>query len=224
MTLPQAVRDVLDEMTGSIEAGWPDPETNKEQESPLWQLVVAFGSREDGSEPVEHDVWLRCLRLALYAARRALPCWELYCDGREPQTAIAAVETWLATDTQPADWEPLCRPARPAFRNHPIGDCRSSDTSCAAEAAAYAVRFMRDGETILAYRAIAYADLAFDQSPLCDKDHFRRWLIEVAAPAAYENRNLTPAERDALRDYDATEIPVIREREAMYWNSWMREP
>jgi hypothetical protein len=214
MALPQTVRNILDEMTAGIDSWWPDPETNGEQESPLWRLIVAFGSQEDGSEAPAHLSFQRRLLLALYAARRALVCWELYCDGEEPHAAVAAVEAWIASDTRPADWRPLCRPAPPAFRGHAIVDCRACDTGAAAAAAAHAVLFLRDGALVQAYRAIASADGAFDQSPLCKADHFRRWLIEVAAPAAYENRDLTPAERDALRDYDVSETPAERER---YW-------
>jgi hypothetical protein len=48
---------------------------------------------------------------------------------------------------------------------------------------------------------LSAADMAFDQSPLVNRDHFRRWLIEVAAPAAIAHRSLTHEEAARFRDY-----------------------
>jgi len=226
MALPQAVRDILEKTDNDLCApvrAIEDRET-KWEPPPLWHLLVAFGTQEDGGEASALLAFRRRLRLALYAAQRALVCWELYCDGKEPHAAIAAIEAWLASDTRPTDWESLCRPAQPAFREHAIGDCRWADTGSAAKAAACAAQFLRDGALVQAFDAIEYAHAAFIDSPLGEKDHIERWLIEVAASAAYENRDLTPAERDASRDFDAREIPAVREREAHYWNAWLRNP
>ena len=56
--------------------------------------------------------------------------------------------------------------------------------------------------------------MAFDQSPLVEEDHFREWLLDFAVPVAFEGREMTATEREALREYDATEIPTMREEQA----------
>jgi len=217
MALPQTVMNALADMRIRITEWWEDPETDREQNSPLFQLILAFSDGAGESETVE-----RLGRLALYAARRALPCWDLYCDGTKPRAAVEAVEAWIRNGTSPSSWDSLVLAERPAYRGHPIGDCRYADTSCAAEAAAYAARFAKDHVPLNAHRAVACADMAFDQSPLCEKDHFREWLLDIAVPAAYERRDLTPEECEVLREYDDGDIPAEREREAAYWNAWLR--
>jgi hypothetical protein len=61
---------------------------------------------------------------------------------------------------------------------------------------------------------VSAADMAFDQSPLGSRDHFRRWLIEVAAPAAIARRSLTDEEAARFRDYAPTDLVRDRERQA----------
>jgi hypothetical protein len=217
ITLPQTVMNVLTGMRIRITEWWEDPETDREQNSPLFQLVLAFSGGAGGSETVE-----RLGRLALYAARRALPCWELYCDGNKPRAAVEAVDGWLRNGTSPDSWDPLALADKPAYQGHPIIDCRACDTGCAAEAAAYVARYARDCDLIHAYRAIAFADMAFDQSPLCGKDHFREWLLDIAVPGAYERKDLTLEECEVLREYSAHDISAARDRDATYWNSWLR--
>jgi hypothetical protein len=97
--------------------------------------------------------------------------------------------------------------AAPSFRGRLIGDCRLCDTSCAA----HAVLFIRGSEIDDAYRCCVYADMAFDQSPLGGEERFREWLLDFAVSAAFEGREMTANEREALRQYDASEIPVMKD-------------
>ena len=60
--------------------------------------------------------------------------------------------------------------------------------------------------------------MAFDQSPLGSKDHFREWLFDYAVLSSFEHRTLTDSEQNALREYDAGEVSKMREQEASYWN------
>lgn len=57
------------------------------------------------------------------------------------------------------------------------------------------------------------ADSAFDQSPLIDQDHFREWLLEVAVPAAYDQRELNEVEQAAAVQHDAHEISVKEDQQ-----------
>jgi hypothetical protein len=53
--------------------------------------------------------------------------------------------------------------------------------------------------------------MAFDQSPFAESDHFREWLLDFTVPAAFEGREMTSDERESLREYDASEILVLRD-------------
>lgn len=213
LELPTALVEAIEQCRSTIDEHWGDVGTEDDEEvkasSPLWHLVKALGD----SEPA--DVARRRLaRLAFFAARRALTCWELYCDEDGPLRALEAVERWLDGRDEDASWDDLTIAAAPAYRRSPITDCRFCDTSCAAEAAAHAARLIRGGDIDDAYQCVGYADMAFDQSPLGEEDHFREWLLDHAVPVAFEDREMTATEREALRDYVASEIPVMREREA----------
>ena len=178
--------------------------------SPLWHLIDALAAG-----PTDL-VRLRLAWIALFAARRALACWELYCDGDGPRRATEAVARRLGGERAGADpgWRSLAAVAVPAYRGKPITDCRWCDTSCAAEAAAHAARFVACGDIDDAYSCVAYADTAFNQSPLIEEDHFQRWLLDVAVPAAHEIRELTLVEREALREYDASGLAALRDESA----------
>jgi hypothetical protein len=58
---------------------------------------------------------------------------------------------------------------------------------------------------------LSSADSAFDQSPLNQKDQFRRWLIEVAVPVATADRDLTEEEASRFRNYSLAELKAHRE-------------
>jgi hypothetical protein len=58
------------------------------------------------------------------------------------------------------------------------------------------------------------ADRAFAESPLRRRDQFRRWVLDFAVAAAWEDRDLTALEAGALRDYNLTAIRRWRESRA----------
>jgi hypothetical protein len=211
--MPAALKDAVEQCRSRIDEDWGDVDTDDDEavkaSSPLWRLVESLG--RSGPEDVTR---LRLARLAFFAARRALTCWELYCDGDGPRRAVEAVGRWIGDEEVNADWDDLSVAAAPAYRGVPISDCRFCDTSCAAEAAAHAALFVRGGDIDDAYRCCVYADMAFDQSPFGESDHFREWLLDLAVPAAFEGREMTASEREALREYDASEIPVMRDEQS----------
>jgi len=152
--------------------------------------------------------------LALFVARRALPCWELYCDSTLPLDVVAIAEQCVGDASHTSTLAPFLEPARPAFRGVPIVDCRQCDTMCAADAVAHMARHLLTGDPRDLAFCISAADMAFDQSPL-RADDFRRWLIEVAVPVALEARELTPEERERFRSFSASEVREEREGRAL---------
>ncbi len=208
---PALLEEAVARCRSSIDEHWGDVGTNDDQavklSSPLWRLIEALAA--DPGELAQS----RLAHIALFASRRALACWELYCDGDGPQRAIEAVAGWISGDRDGADsdWSRLSVAAVPAYRGKRITDCRFCDTSCAAEAAAHAARFVPSNDCDDAYRCVMFADMAFDQSPLVEADHFRHWLLDIAVPAAFEMRELNPEEREALREYAAADPAAQRD-------------
>jgi hypothetical protein len=211
--LPSDVEDAIKECRLRIAEYWmwggTDDDDAVDPSCPLWRLVDSL--RNSGPDD---EARRRPARLAFFAARRALTCWELHCDGDDPRRAVEAVGRYLAGDRVVGPWSDLCVPAAPAYLGNPISDCRFCDTSCAAQAAAHAAQYIAGGTIVDAYRGVGYADMAFDESPLCEEDHFREWLLDFAVPIAYEGREMTAIEREALREYHASEIPKMRDEHA----------
>jgi hypothetical protein len=211
--LPAALEEAVERCRSTIDEHWGDVGTDDDDavkvSSPHWHLVRALGDSGPGETARR-----RLARLALFSARRALACWELYCDKDRPRRAVDAVARHLDGGATDAPWDELSIAAGPAYRGRPITDCRFCDTSCAAEAAAHAALFVRGGDINDAYQCVGYADMAFDQSPLCEEDHFREWLLDVAVPAAFEDREMTATEQEALKEYAASQIPLMRDEEA----------
>jgi len=200
MRLPESLERTLEFLLAQIGSSWDVDETTKPDRlwsSPLGELVVAFGDSRKGSEAHRRLSWL-----TMFAARRALPCWELYCDGRQPQEAVESVRAFLVNGYALADLERLSKPAVPSWGGVLITDCRECDTSCASGAAAYCVQYAASADPIKAACALSGADMAFDQSPLGIKEKFRAWLIDFAVPIAYERREMTLGDQNAYRDYD----------------------
>jgi len=214
LNLPPVISDACEVLRSHIGDPW-DADDAMDVEyvraSPLGPLVEAIESlQEYRMAPL---AWL-----TLYTARRALPCWELYCDSSGPLDAVRVAKQWLATGARPVDIAKLAVVTQPSYHGIPIGDCRACDTGAAAESAAQLIRFLDTRNPLNAIYCISAADSAFDQSPLVEKDHFREWLLDYAIPIAVEDREMSQQEQNALREYDAGQICQEREREAAYWN------
>jgi hypothetical protein len=164
-------------------------------------LIDAFGHCEKGNQTYRRLLWL-----CLFASRRAIPCWQLYCDTRKPQQTIEALENYLIQGIEVPDWKLFAKAAEPSFRGRPIVDCRYCDTSEASGAVASSVSFLISGNPDDARQCIAEADEAFGQSPLQEYDDFGRWITEFAIPIAYHEREMTREEQNAYRAYDPDEI------------------
>jgi hypothetical protein len=171
--------------------------------SPLGKFVAAFNVHSSGPDSLR--------LLALFAARRALACWKLYCDGTFPLDGVVAAERSLADGSIDAVAR-FQQPALPSFRGTPIRDCRECDTSSSASAVSHMARLFCNGEPRELALCLSAADTAFDQSPLGGRDQFRRWLLEVAVPAAMERRELTSEEMSRFRDYSLAQLDREREQ------------
>ena len=68
-----------------------------------------------------------------------------------------------------------------------------------SQSAAHAAYYLARGDIRDVYDCVGYADMAFDQSPLSEMDHFREWMLQFAVPIAFEGREMTAGEREALR-------------------------
>jgi hypothetical protein len=152
--------------------------------------------------------------LSFFAARRALPCWDLYCDEAGPHRTVDVVQNWLLTGIPPKSWETYKGCAKPKFKGKAIIDCREADTSCAAASAAHAARFASTHDSFHAVCGLSAAHMEFDQSPLGSREDFDRWLLDVAVPAAYDCRELSVKEQFAFRTYNDEQIRLQREEGA----------
>jgi hypothetical protein len=193
-------------LSGSREEGWDLDDSMPDDRlwaSPIGRFVA--GVRDSSHTP-------RAMRLlALFAARRAVACWLLYCDGTTPIECIQATERVLDGDSPVSDLRPFLAPAVPSYQGEPIVDCRACDTGCAADAIAHMARLFAEGDPRELALCLSSADMAFDQSPLVRRDQFRQWLIEVAVPAALDERKLTEEEQARFRDYSLADLVVDRD-------------
>lgn len=171
------------------------------------ELVAAFGPFRSGDEVHRQLTWL-----AFFAARRSLPCWDLYSDGDQPHQTLEVVKRWLVRGEQPERWELFTRAVQPTYRGRQIIDCTYSDTRAVAVAVAALARFCQYGDPGKAEEALESAADAFCSSPLGDGDDFHQWLVTIALPAALQSRELSDEEQQVLRDYDAGEIAQEKER------------
>lgn len=191
MPIPAAIQKCAEQLRSQR---WSDARLFKD-------LIAAFVSESTGEDARRRLAWL-----SMFVARRALPCWELYCDGEQPIRTVAALEIWLVAGKLPRSWDDFTEEALPRFLGLRIDDCRECDTGAAAYSAALAAQFASSGDVSCAVGALVQADGAFDESPLGRREQFHRWLVEVAVPAAWDCRELSPDERRAFRDFDEEHV------------------
>ena len=129
--------------------------------------------------------------LVYFVARRTLPCWELSCDVSRPRDIVDSLGRHLR-DGEPIDWTDA-ETATPS----PYDDCRFSDTQSASDAVADAAHYVHHKDPLSAIYCISSADLAY--AHVLTEDQFRRWLIEIAVPAAFDKREMELHQLQALR-------------------------
>lgn len=129
--------------------------------------------------------------LIYFVARRALSCWELSCDDSRPRVLLDAIQGYLMHRSS-VDWSDAVI-ATPS----PYQDCRYSDTQSASDAVAECARYIAERNPLDAVSCISSADVAYDHVLT---DHwFRAWFIEYAVPIAWQQRDMSPEEREAMR-------------------------
>lgn len=193
---PSWLNDACDRLKSRFDEPWDADEWMGDDyllTTPTGELVTAFATNCDPRYQIQL-IWL-----TMFATRRAIPCWKLYCDSDQPLDTVVAICNWLNTSEE-QDWSAFSVPAKPTENGKPIVDCRECDTSCVADAAAQTARFIDTRNHLNAICALSAADMAFDQSPVGSVDNFRKWLIEIAIPAAYAERELRTDEQTAFQD------------------------
>ncbi len=174
------------------------PDTAGLLASPLGQLVSALGDTPD--EALQRRRWGR---LCVSVARRLQACWELRCDTDPLSPRAQAANDRLF---QGIEWDSrlgLEHCTAPTYRGEELpDDCDVTGPYLVALAVTWCVSFARDPRPNYVVGCVREADRAFRASPLLARDQFRRWVLDFAVPAAWEDRELTAIEQGALRDYN----------------------
>jgi hypothetical protein len=178
--------------------------------SPLGLLVSALG---DAPEPALRT--RRWGRLCVAVSRRVMACWELRCD-TDPhtpriQTASDRLFGGPLRDARPGperSWIPTYRGA--ALPD----DCDITGLYLVDTAVTWCESFALDPRPSYVVGCVREADRAMSESTLGRLDQFRRWVLDFAVPAAWEDRDLTPLEQGALRSYNMGLVRRWRDSEA----------
>jgi hypothetical protein len=172
------------ELRGSMEACWDaHPENRPEfvRASPVVRFAAALHRHDSGA--------LRWL--TYYVARRALPCWDIFCEGKRPRQVTDAIGEHLSRGTA-VEWKEATTPTPSE-----VWDCRYVDAQNASDAVAHCAAYLHTGDPLHAGFCLSAADVAYDHAL---SDHrFREWLVEVAIPVALEHREMSADEMEALR-------------------------
>lgn len=206
MQIPSHIEELSRELAG---VQWRDADDEMERTyvigTEIGRLVQAF------SAPDELRGKMRLRWLVFFAARRALPCWDLYCDSDKPLLTVKAMELVLNGVEEDSSLRHHTSREAPAYRGVPIVDCRFSDTACASGACSEAAQFFLKNDLFIAVCALSSAYMAFDQSPMGQREKFKKWLLEVAVPAAWNCQELTLEEQYLFRSYDIDSVTMARE-------------
>lgn len=152
--------------------------------------------------------WIAILsHLCFNLATRALPCYELYSEGKKPRRTLDLAYRILNHFPFQEKIEEFFTPEKPFANGAEIIDCRACDTFCASTASAEALKFIATQNIHSALFCISSAEMALDQSPLGLQEDFRRWLIEIAIPNALENIDISYSDLNKYRNYDPEAIP-----------------
>lgn len=224
--LPPNVRAACDELKSHITEAWDAHEAMERSAvfaSPLGKLVTTFGDCERGNETYRRLAWL-----SFFVARRSLDCWEHHRAEPKPFEAVAFLRDWIAAGMTPPEitspswfervrsavgtasdpWIEFARPAKPRFRE--ISDCCYSEWASAAGAVANAVQFSASGDALHAIYVLGDADVAHGECSI-HGEKYRDWLMDVAIPVAWSQREMSSEELNAFKTYDQEKIRRWRE-------------
>lgn len=96
-------------------------------------------------------------RLTFFSAFKALPCWELSCDGKELKQVLKRIELFITYRMINEDLKKVSTPIQ-----SPMTDCRYSDTQSTADAAGFCAKYILSKDPIYAVYSISGADTAYD--------------------------------------------------------------
>jgi hypothetical protein len=185
-------------------------DTDRLLASPLGQLVVALGDTPDTVLQTR-----RWGRLCLSVARRLQACWEYQCDTDPFSPRLEAVSKQLFLGIAPDERLGLEHCPEPSYRGKELpDDCCVTCPNLAALALTWCVSFAREPCANYVIDCVREADRAFSESPIGRLDQFRKWVLDFAVPAAWEDRDLTTLEAGALRGYNIALVRQWREDNA----------
>jgi hypothetical protein len=200
--LDAAVRELLgllhpeDEWTPVV---IPMPDTARLLASPLGALVAALGDTPEIALRTR-----RWGRLCVAVCRRVQACWDLRCDVDPLTPMIQAAADRLFRGVV---WDArlgLEHCPIPTYRGADLpDDCTITCPNLVALAVTWCVSFAADPVPNYVIGCVREADRGMSESPLGNRDQFRRWVLQFAVPAAWEDRDLTRLEQGALRSYNA---------------------
>ena len=172
---------------------------------PTWELIVALGDTPDDALRAR-----RWGRLCVAVCRRVQAVWELQSDADPLTPRIQAANDGCSTvrtgrPARPASQPRLADPAGPAAARR----LRHQFPMIASLSVIWLVSLAADPRPGYAVMCVREADQAF-YSSLGNRDRFRPWVLEVAVPAAWADRELTPQEQRAMRDYDMERVRLWR--------------
>jgi hypothetical protein len=204
------VKEAIEILKERIDKPWDADDSMKEEyvfSTPIGKLINSYILSMDKPKLLETLSWL-----CLFVSRRALVCWELYCDGTEPREITEMILNWLKTKKNKELLLSYTKEINPSYNGFAIIDCRYCDTRCAFDSCVNSVKYITTENCLYAVYAISSADMAFDQSPLNKKDNFRDWLIEYAIPISLQQREMSLVEQNALRVFNYEEISKDRDQ------------
>ncbi len=178
--LPEALRDAAIRYATSTESDELAP-----------GLIETFGIVVAGDEAHRRAVWLCVL-----AVRKVLWGWRaMECKGDKPAVAIDATAKWVQTRIAPADWKPLCVPAKAIRRGKRIVDCDTCRVGPIASAAALTARFALYANHLDAAEVLSQVWSSINEGIFWpDAMPFEAWVVTIALPASYDLRPLTEQE------------------------------
>lgn len=126
-------------------------------------------------------------RLTFFSALKALPCWELSCDGKELKQVLKKINSYISNNLTKEELKDVSTPIQ-----SPMNDCRYSDTQGTADAAGFCAKYIITQEPLFAIYSISGADFAYDH--VYTNDNYREWLIDVALPIALKKETISNEE------------------------------
>jgi hypothetical protein len=171
--MTEALHRIQDKLKKEIDSNWDADDCmdlEHVRNSPLGEFAIEL-----------HDLKPIILeRLTFFSALKALPCWELSCDGEKLRNVLRNIKNVIEGNVPRTSLANFTEPIQ-----SPMKDCRYSDTQSTADAAGFCAKYIMTQDPVYAIYSLSGADIAYDH--VYTEDNFRDWLIEIAFKVAVDN-------------------------------------